>query len=106
MRGTEGVVEDGVEGDDAGLAPAERLAGVGVRVPAREAATRHRDANPVAGFEKVAGRPAVDLETLDLIGRQELGRLDRVAIAPAEDAVGDVPREAVRGHVADPNDPV
>ena len=76
-----------------------RAAGVGVAVEAREIAARNLQADAVAFQEDVGGDAGVDGHAVDLAGHGRLGLLQRVAIAQAQDAVGQVARLAVGEHV-------
>src|SRR5262245_24145140 len=71
------------------------FAGVQVAIEAREVAGGDLDPDAVAGQEHVAGGPEVDGEAGDLVRDERCGSLARVAVAGADDAVGQVLRVAV-----------
>src|ERR1700733_1442646 len=94
-----GVVEDGVGGGDEVVAGGLVGAGVQVAVEAREVAAADLEANGVALLEDVSGGPEVDGDFVYLIGIHHTGLFVGVAVAHAEDAVGEVFGEAVGGDV-------
>ena len=94
-----GVVEDGVGGGDEVFAGGLVGAGVVVAVKAREIAAADLKADDVALLEGVGGGPEVDGDFVDLIGIDEVGLFVGVAVAHAEDAVGEILGETVGGDV-------
>src|SRR5579862_1521331 len=94
-----GVVEDGVGGADEIFAGGLVGAGVQVAVEPREIAAAHLEPDDVALLEDVGGGPEVDGNFVDLIGIHQVGLFVGVAVAHAEDAVGEIFGEAVGGDV-------
>ena len=94
-----GVVEDGVGGRDEVGAGGLVGAGVVVTVEAGEIAAADLKADGVAFLECVGGGPEVHGDFVDLIGIDEVGLFVGVAVAHAEDAVGEIFGEAVGGDV-------
>src|SRR5580704_917591 len=75
------------------------LAGIQIAVETGEIAARNLDANLVPFQEYVAGIPQVDLELVDLSGRDGVSFTCTVAIARAQNAFRKVLRKSVRPHV-------
>src|SRR5205823_7697487 len=84
---------------------AERLPGVRVAIPAREARRSDVDADAVSGEEAISRRPQIDDVLIGAAGLDRR-RLLRIAIARADDAVGEVLRIAVRMDVHEPRNEV
>src|SRR5438270_9976445 len=87
------VVQDRLPGNRQLRVGAHGVAGVGIAVPAREAAGRHLEPDPVPGSKQVAGRPEVDDVLCGLTRRQTAG---------SDDSIGEVDRPALRIDVAEP----
>ena len=71
------------------------VAGIEVAVEAGKIAARDFETQSVAFFEDVAGGPEVDREFVDFAGRDERRMFLRFSMAGADDAFGEVLREAV-----------
>ena len=93
-RRMRGLVVDRVLRDGPAAVPVERFAGVRVHVEAGEVAARDIEPDPVPAREHERGRVHLDRELERLAGRQRLRRRRAVAVARADDAVGDVQVEA------------
>src|SRR4051794_35532570 len=99
MRRVLGVVQDSLVGATRAGVVADRVSGVQIAVEAREIAAADLDPDAVARLENIARHPEVDLELVDLAGCQQLGRTTSLAVAPAHDAVAQVPGGAVRENI-------
>ena len=101
-------VQHGLARDLHPRAGADVLAGVQVAREAREARARHVEPHAVAPLEAVRHRVAADAVLGDLARLEQLGRvaLVRVAVARADDPLGDEDRLAVGVDVAEAHDEV
>src|SRR5438874_6807886 len=105
-RGMLRVVVDALSGAPELAVLRHRPAGIRIAVETREAAARDLDADPVAGLEEVARLREVDFVPVDHVRLEQRGRCERVAVAGADDSVGEIPGEAVRLDVDELRRPV
>src|SRR5215208_3333111 len=75
---------------------AELVTGIEVAIEAGEVAAARLQTDAVPLAEEIAGRPQVDLVCVDLTGRDRPRGVGPLAVAGANDAVGEVTRVAVR----------
>src|SRR5258707_6379326 len=94
-RGVVFVVIDGVGGGQHFCGGCLVFAGVEVAVEARKIAAGNFHAQAVAGEKDVAGGPEVYCDVVYFARLSQLRPLDRIAIAQAENAFGQVLRESV-----------
>src|SRR5215207_9530974 len=74
---------------------AELMTGVEVAVEAREVAAAHLQTDAMPPAEEIAGRPEVDGVFEWLTRRNRSGSVGALAVAGADDAVGEITRGAV-----------
>ena len=72
---------------------------ISVSVEARKIAAADFKAQAVSSPKYIRCRPHIDIEFVSLAGLQKFGRLLRIVIAGANDALGQILRKAVRAHV-------
>ena len=72
---------------------------ISVSVKARKIAAADFKAQAVSSPEYIRRRPHIDIEFVNLAWLQKFGRLLRIAITGANDALGQILRKAVRAHV-------
>ena len=75
---------------------AQGAAGVGVDVEARKVAAADGEPDGVAGLEDVGGWIQVELDAADLACPDRFGPGPAVAVAQAQDGVGEIECQAVR----------
>src|SRR5215469_14077983 len=77
----------------------DRTSGIRVAIKTREVAAGNLQPDPVARPKHVAGDARVDGDSVVFAGCDELRRLERIAVAHAENAVGEIARRPVRKDV-------